>query len=317
MNRKSNTVTYYDNDIFISDENISDPVADGDVELANTATEDLPKLEDTITAYLRQIGRYPLLTGTEEIELTRKVKAGDAAARERLINSNLRLVVSIARKYLNRGLTLADLIQEGNIGLMKAVEKFDPERGYRFSTYATWWIRQAVARGIADKSRLIRLPGHVNELLSRSRKNARLLGEKLGRPPTIEELATATSVGSGKLNAAIESSRSLLSLDAASANDGDTTLGDVIADESSDAPAEIVTSQLMTKDIAQALNVLSPHEQAVIRMRFGLLQDKPSSLAESALALGITRERARQLETRALKKLRRNSRLAALKDYIE
>ncbi len=319
MNAKTNTVAYSDNEeLFLPPEDeLIETGSDPDEEVLGSTKEDGQGVDDAVTAYLKSIGRYPLLTGAEEIELTRAAKSGNAAARERLINSNLRLVVSIARKYLNRGLTLSDLIQEGNLGLMRAVEKFDPERGYRFSTYATWWIRQAVIRGIADKSRMIRLPGHLNELLSRSRKSGRELSTKLGRPPTLDELATATSVDKDKLNRALESSRSLLSLDASTNAENGTTLGELVPDESSDAPIESITSQLMTRDIAQALSALTPYESAVIKMRFGLSGDKPSSLPECALALGVSKERARQLENRALKKLRRNSSLLSMKDYLE
>jgi RNA polymerase primary sigma factor len=319
MNGKTNTVAYFENEepFLAPEDDFVDLGAEPEEELFDAKKEDAHGADDAVTAYLKSIGRYPLLTGKEEIELTRAAKTGDAAARERLINSNLRLVVSIARKYLNRGLTLSDLIQEGNLGLMRAVEKFDPERGYRFSTYATWWIRQAVIRGIADKSRMIRLPGHLNELLSRSRKNGRELSTKLGRPPTIDELAEATDVDKDKLNRALESSRTLLSLDASTNTESGTTLGELVPDESSDAPVESITSQLMTRDIAQALQILTPHESAVIKMRFGLTNDKPKSLPECALALGVSRERARQLENRALKKLRRNSSLSSMKDYLD
>ncbi|HEY9759048.1 MAG TPA: sigma-70 family RNA polymerase sigma factor [Oculatellaceae cyanobacterium] len=278
--------------------------------------KDTSRAEDTVTAYLKAIGRYPLLTGAQEIELMRAAKKGNAEARTRLINSNLRLVVSIARKFTNRGMTLSDLIQEGNLGLMRAIEKFDPELGYRFSTYATWWIRQAITRGIADKSRLIRLPGHMNELLSRSRKNVRALSETLGRLPTIDELAKATAVDKNKLNQALESSRVLLSLDAATGQEFDSTFGDMLADESSTPPAEVVSSEFLSRDVDEALKTLTPHERAVIQLRFGIGTNSPKSMAETALAIGITRERAKQLETRALRKLRRNSKVLPLKDYL-
>ena len=323
MNGKMNMLAYADHDDPYStpEEELFEAVEDDDAFDLGKDTKhtknDQHANDDAVTAYLRSIGRYPLLTGVEEIELARAARAGHAEARDRLINSNLRLVVSIARKYLNRGLTLSDLIQEGNLGLMRAVEKFDPERGFRFSTYATWWIRQAVIRGIADKSRMIRLPGHLNELLMRSRKSGRELSSKLGRPPTLDELAVAASIDKDKLNRAMESARSLLSLDASSNLESGTTLGELVPDESSDAPVESVTSQLMTRDIAHALKALSPHESEVIKMRFGLNSDKPASLPECALALGITKERARQLENRALKKLRRNSSLSSMKDYLD
>jgi RNA polymerase primary sigma factor len=272
--------------------------------------------QDTISSYLRAIGRYPLLTGAQEIALMREAKSGQEDARTKLINSNLRLVVSIARKFANRGMTLSDLIQEGNMGLMKAIDKFDPELGYRFSTYATWWIRQAITRGISDKSRMIRLPGHLNELLSRSRKNVRLLSEKLGRVPTLDEVAAATSVDKEKLNQALESSRGLLSLDAATGNDFESTFGDMLADEQAASPSELVSLEFLCRDLENALHFLTVYERAVIKSRFGLGKERPMSMAETAIALGISRERAKQLETRALRKLRRNSKLLALKDYL-
>jgi RNA polymerase primary sigma factor len=290
--------------------------SNSDIELEIKADKDSSRAEDTVTSYLKAIGRYPLLTGAQEIEFMRAAKKGSEEARKKLINSNLRLVVSIARKFANRGMTLSDLIQEGNLGLMRAIEKFDPELGYRFSTYATWWIRQAITRGIADKSRMIRLPGHMNELLSRSRKNVRVLSEKLGRLPTIDELAVATSVDKGKLNQALESSRGLLSLDASTGQDFDSTFGDMIADEQATPPADLVSSEFLTRDLNEALNILTSHEQSVIRLRFGLGKDIPMSMSETAVTLGITRERAKQLETRALRKLRRNTKLLPLKDYL-
>jgi len=287
-----------------------------DVELESKEEKDSSRTEDTVTSYLRAIGRYSLLTGAQEIELMRALQKGSSEARTKLINSNLRLVVSIARRFANRGMTLSDLIQEGNLGLMRAIEKFDPELGYRFSTYATWWIRQAITRGIADKSRMIRLPGHMNELLSRSRKNVRVLSERLGRLPTIDELAVATSVDKGKLNQALESSRGLLSLDAATGQDFDSTFGDMLADEQATPPAELVSCEFLSRDVDEALKILTIHERGVIQHRFGLRTNGPMSMVETALALGITRERAKQLETRALRKLRRNSKVLPLKDYL-
>jgi len=296
------------------DEDLRD--SDLDLELETKDDNESYRAEDTVTSYLRAIGRYPLLTGAQEIELVRALKQGSVAARNKLINSNLRLVVSIARKFANRGMTLSDLIQEGNFGLMKAIERFDPELGYRFSTYATWWIRQSITRGIADKSRIIRLPGHMNELLSRSRKNVRLLSERLGRLPTIDELAAATSVDKEKLNQALDGSRVLLSLDAPAGTDFDSTFGDMLADEQATPPADLVSSEFLSRDLDEALKILTNYERAVVESRFGLGKDRPMSMAETALAIGISRERAKQLETRALRKLRRNTKLLPLKDYL-
>jgi RNA polymerase primary sigma factor len=318
MKTKTNLNYSSEDDMLLIDgaDDFESPGSNSDIELEIKADKDSSRAEDTVTSYLKAIGRYPLLTGAQEIELMRAAKKGSEEARKKLINSNLRLVVSIARKFANRGMTLSDLIQEGNLGLMRAIVKFDPELGYRFSTYATWWIRQAITRGIADKSRMIRLPGHMNELLSRSRKNVRTLSEKLGRSPTIDELAAATSVDKGKLNQALESSRGLLSLDASTGQDFDSTFGDMLADEQATPPADLVSSEFLTRDLNEALNILTPHEQSVIRLRFGLGKDRPMSMAETAISLGITRERAKQLETRALRKLRRNTKLLPLKDYL-
>jgi RNA polymerase primary sigma factor len=318
MKTKTNLNYASDEDMLLIDgtEDFESRNSNADIEMEIKPDKDSSRAEDTVTSYLKAIGRYPLLTGAQEIELMRAAKKGSEEARKKLINSNLRLVVSIARKFANRGMTLSDLIQEGNLGLMRAIEKFDPELGYRFSTYATWWIRQAITRGIADKSRMIRLPGHMNELLSRSRKNVRVLSEKLGRLPTIDELAVATSVDKGKLNQALESSRGLLSLDASTGQDFDSTFGDMLADEQATPPSDLVSSEFLTRDLNEALNILTPHEQSVIRLRFGLGKDRPMSMTETAMSLSITRERAKQLETRALRKLRRNTKLLPLKDYL-
>ena len=320
---KTNTKLNYDDDMLLIEggdgsEDFQSAGSD-DIEVEIKEEKDSYRAEDTVTSYLKAIGRYPLLTGAQEIELMRAAKLGGVEAREKLINSNLRLVVSIARKFANRGMTLSDLIQEGNLGLMRAIEKFDPELGYRFSTYATWWIRQAITRGIADKSRMIRLPGHMNELLSRSRKECSCTEREawsLGRLQTIDELAAATSVDKSKLNQALEGSRGLLSLDAPTGTDFDSTFGDMLADEHATAPADLVSSEFLSRDLSEALKILTIHEQAVIEFRFGLGKDRAMSMAETALALGVTRERAKQLETRALRKLRRNTKLLPLKDYL-
>lgn len=271
--------------------------------------------DDSMTMYLKEIGRYDLLNGTQEIELMRKAHAGDIEARNKFIQSNLRLVVSVARHYLNRGLSFSDLIQEGNLGLIKAVDKFDPERGFRFSTYATWWIRQAVVRGIADKSRTIRLPGHMNEMLGKLRKEIRQFRESQGRLPTTEELAASTETTPDKVRQVIDISKGLLSLDA-NPTGIDATLGETLSDEQRPTPVDLVTARFLHRDILQALENLSPHERSVILMRYGFSVDKSKSLTEIASILGLSRERVRQLEVRALKKLRRNSKVSELREYL-
>ena len=272
--------------------------------------------DDSMTMYLKEIGRYSLLSGAQEIELVRCAHAGDKEARDRIIQSNLRLVVSVARHFLNRGISYPDLIQEGNLGLMKAVDKFDPELGYRFSTYATWWIRQAIVRAIADKSRTIRLPGHMNELLAKLRKQVKLQSEKLGRLPTTDELAVAMQVSPEKIRKVLDVSKGSISLDAVSGIGFDTTIGETLSDEEQATPAEAVAAKFLHRDVVEALNCLNPFERNVLIMRYGFTGDNPKSLAECALALGISRERARQLEARALKKLRHSSQVSGLKEYL-
>jgi RNA polymerase primary sigma factor len=272
--------------------------------------------EDSTKTYLREIGRHKLLTGREEIELARAAKTGDERARQRLIQANLRLVVSIARKYINRGLTFQDLIQEGSLGLIRAVEKFDPEKGFKFSTYATWWIRQAITRALADKSRAIRVPVHMNERLSKLRKVIRQLREKLGRAPDLDELCVATGMTKDKLQQVLGASKNLLSLDAVYREGFDSTLGEMLEDESSRQPEVTASEMLLSRDVNTMLSQLAPQERDVITLRFGLKGGEPLTLEESGKRLGYSRERVRQIEFKAMKKLRNNVRTAGLKEYL-
>jgi RNA polymerase primary sigma factor len=272
--------------------------------------------EDSTKTYLREIGRHKLLTGREEIELARSAKTGDDRARQRLIRANLRLVVSIARKYINRGLTFQDLIQEGSLGLIRAVEKFDPEKGFKFSTYATWWIRQAITRSLADKSRAIRVPVHMNERLSKLRKVIRQLREKLGRAPDLDELCTATGLTKDKLQQVLGASKNLLSLDAVYREGFDSTLGEMLEDESSRQPEEAASEMLLSRDVSTMLSQLAPQERDVITLRFGLKGGQPLTLEESGRRLGYSRERVRQIEFKAMKKLRNSTRVSGLKEYL-
>jgi RNA polymerase primary sigma factor len=275
------------------------------------------KEEDSTKTYLREIGRHKLLTGREEIELARSAKLGDPRARQRLIQSNLRLVVSIARKYINRGLTFQDLIQEGSLGLIRAVEKFDPEKGFKFSTYATWWVRQAITRALADKSRAIRVPVHMNERLSKLRKVIRQQREKLGRAPNLDELVAATGMDKTKLQQILGASKNLLSLDSVYREGFDSTLGDMLEDETpSRQPEESASENLLSRDIDNLLSQLAPQERDVIALRFGLQNGMPLTLEESGKRLGYSRERVRQIEFKAMKKLRNNLRAAHLKEYL-
>jgi RNA polymerase primary sigma factor len=275
---------------------------EGEVEIAPEPRE---VEEDSVRIYLREIARHKLLTGREEIELARRIKDGDAVAKRKLIQSNLRLVVSIAKRYRHHGLGLQDLVQEGSLGLMRAVEKFDPERGNKFSTYATWWIRQAVTRAIANKARTIRVPVHMNEVLNKLRKSNTALCQELGRVPTPDELSEASGVSREKVLLAYDSSRSPLSLDSACGEDSDATLADVIQDEAALAPEEATAANLLVNHVLDSLVCLNTEERDLLSFRYGLTGKTPMSLEESGRNMGLTKEQARNLEVRALNKLRR------------
>jgi RNA polymerase primary sigma factor len=267
---------------------------------------------DALQLFLNEMGRYPLLTAKEEVELAKRIERGDQAAKDKMINSNLRLVVSIAKKYQGHGLSLLDLIQEGIIGLIRAVEKFDWRRGYKFSTYATWWIRQAVQRGVANKSRTIRIPVHIVEREQKILRAERELWAKLEREPTEQEISKAAKLPLKQVRETRAAARAVASLDKPLANDGDTSFGDLIAGEEPEPAAEVEVS-LAEQALHQAVGELPDREQEVIKLRFGLNGDRdPVSLEEIGRRLGITRERARQLETRALARLSERRELEAL-----
>ncbi len=277
-----------------------------------------PLSDDSVKMYLREIGRVALLNAKQEIELARAIKEGDIKAKRKLVRHNLRLVVSIAKKYINRGLPFLDLIQEGNLGLIRAAEKFDPERGYKFSTYATWWVRQGITRSLSDKSRTIRVPVHMVETINKFKKIARKLGQELNRRPTEEELAEVMDVTTQKIKEIVAAMRTPVSLESPINNEDDGKLEDFIADPNqSQKPENSATEQLLADDILKVLDTLTQKEKAVIQLRFGIDSGQERTLEEVGRMLRITRERVRQLEFRALKKLRHPERAIKLKDYLD
>lgn len=288
-----------------------EPIDDFAIEAEDEELEKAPPA-DSIVAYLQEISRYKLLTGSEEIELARAVQAGDLKAKQKLVNSNLRLVVSIAKRYRNRGLSFLDLIQEGSIGLMRAAEKFDPEKGFKFSTYATWWIRQAITRGIADKSRIVRVPVHMNENLHKLRRTVAQLLKDLGRTPTVDEIAKFLKIDKQKVIDCLNAEKHLISLDAPIGDDIDKSFFEFLEDENSVSPEDSASIGLLADRVQHALAKLNENERAVVSMRFGLGTGKPATLERCGQVLNMSRERARQIEFKALKKLSKNDELKAL-----
>lgn len=277
-------------------------------------------VDDPVRMYLREIGRIKLLTADEEIDLARKIVAGGtpgAIAKRKLVQANLRLVVSIAKKYVGRGMLFLDLIQEGNLGLIRAAEKFDHERGYKFSTYATWWIRQAITRAIADQARTIRIPVHMVETINKLKKVTRKLAQELARKPSEEELSTEMGISINKLREIIKVAQEPLSLETPIGKEEDSRLGDFIEDKDADAPVKTVAHELLREDLAEVLGSLSARERDVLRLRFGMDDGRQRTLEEVGQLFGVTRERIRQIEAKALRKLRHPNRSKRLKEYIE
>ena len=299
----------------IDTSDVSKSVTDLEKELERLATLEEGYLSDPVRMYLREIGRVALLTYEEEVALAKRVEKADKKARERLINANLRLVVSIAKKYVNRGLTLLDLIEEGNIGLMRAVMKYDWRRGYKFSTYATWWIRQAITRAIADQARTIRIPVHMVETINKFNRLSRKLMQELGREPTPEEVALEMGVSVEKAREIIKVSQEPASLEAPVGEEEDSRLGDFIQDASA-SPTDQATHALLKDHIKEVLETLSPREAKVLEYRFGLEDGKQRTLEEVGKEFGVTRERIRQIEAKAIRKLRHPTRSKKLRDYL-
>ncbi len=272
--------------------------------------------DDSVRLYLREIGRVPLLTAEEEIELAKRIAKGDKAAKDKMVEANLRLVVSIAKKYIGRGLDLLDLIQEGSSGLLRAVEKFDYTKGFKFSTYATWWIRQAITRAIADQARTIRIPVHMVETINKLIRTQRRLVQELGREPLPEEIAAEMEIEVEKVNHILKIKQDIVSLESPVGDDKDSSLSEFIEDEEGLTPPEIAANQLLKEQVASVLALLTPREQKILRMRFGLEDGRSHTLEEVGLEFGVTRERIRQIEAKALTKLRKHRESKKLKDYL-
>lgn len=274
-------------------------------------------LDDPVKAYLKEIGQVPLLSAEEEQTLARAARAGDADARRRLSEANLRLVVSVAKRYAGRGLPFLDLIQEGNLGLMKAAEKFEPDRGFKFSTYATWWIRQSITRAIADQGRTIRIPVHLVEHINRVRKTAGELLRKNGREPTAEEVAVRLEMEPDRVRELLQLAQEPVSLETPVGEEEDAHLEDFIQDEEAGIPVDEAGRQLLRRELMSVLKSLTPREERVITLRFGLDDGRPRTLEELGKEFNVTRERIRQIEAKALRKLRHPSRAKRLRDYLE
>ena len=280
-----------------------------------TLSKDI-KINDPVRMYLKEIGRIPLLTSDEEFENARRALEGDEEAKRILAESNLRLVVSIAKRYVGRGMLFLDLIQEGNIGLMKAVDKFDPEKGYKFSTYATWWIRQAITRALADQARTIRVPVHMVETINKLARVQRQLTQDLNREPTDEEIAKKLGISVDKVREVYKISQDPVSLETPIGEEDDSHLGDFIRDERTVSPEEYATEELLKEELAGVLLTLTDREEKVLRLRFGFDDGQCRTLEEVGQIFGVTRERIRQIEAKALRKLRHPSRSRKLKDFL-
>ena len=305
-----------DPDLFTEDED-PDPEDEIDMEHIDLSVPEGVSVDDPVRMYLKEIGKVPLLSPDEEIELAKKIELGDEAAKKKLAEANLRLVVSIAKRYVGRGMQLLDLIQEGNLGLIKAVEKFDYRKGYKFSTYATWWIRQAITRAIADQARTIRIPVHMVETINRLVRTQRQLVQKLGREATPEELARELDMPVDRVREIMKISQDPVSLETPIGEEEDSHLGDFIQDDNVEVPADAATYTLLHEQLMEVLSTLTEREQKVLRLRFGLDDGRPRTLEEVGRQFNVTRERIRQTEAKALRKLRHPSRSKVLKDYLD
>ena len=306
-----------DPDLFIEEEMELDEEEEIDMEHLDLSVPEGVSLEDPVRMYLKEIGKIPLLGMEDEVELAKKMELGDPEARKRLAESNLRLVVSIAKRYVGRGMQFLDLIQEGNLGLIKAVEKFDYTKGYKFSTYATWWIRQAITRAIADQARTRRIPVHMVETINRLVRTSRQLLQELGREPTTEEIAARLDLPVERVSEIMKMSQEPVSLETPIGEEEDSHLGDFIQDDNVLVPQDAAAFTLLHEQLMEVLLTLTEREQKVLRLRFGLDDGRPRTLEEVGQQFNVTRERIRQIEAKALRKLRHPSRSKKLKDYLD
>ena len=288
-----------------------------DMEKIDLSVPEGVSIEDPVRMYLKEIGKVPLLTAEEEVDLAQKMEAGDEEAKKRLAEANLRLVVSIAKRYVGRGMLFLDLIQEGNLGLIKAVEKFDYRKGYKFSTYATWWIRQAITRAIADQARTIRIPVHMVETINKLIRVSRQLLQELGREPTPEEISKEMNMSVERVREILKISQEPVSLETPIGEEEDSHLGDFIRDDNAPIPADAAAFTMLKEQLEEVLDTLTEREQKVLRLRFGLDDGRARTLEEVGREFNVTRERIRQIEAKALRKLRHPSRSRKLKDYLD
>lgn len=306
-----------DLDIKSIDEESSEDTETVETETAEIAVPKGISIDDPVRMYLKEIGKIPLLKPHEEVEFARLMSEGDERSKQKLVEANLRLVVSIAKRYVGRGMLFLDLIQEGNLGLIKAVEKFDYKKGYKFSTYATWWIRQAITRAIADQARTIRIPVHMVETINKLIRVSRQLLQELGRDPKPEEIAKVMNMSEDKVREIMKIAQDPVSLETPIGEEEDSHLGDFIPDEDAPAPAEAAAYSLLKEQIEEVLNTLNDREQKVLKLRFGLEDGRARTLEEVGKEFDVTRERIRQIEAKALRKLRHPSRSKKLRDYLD
>ena len=291
-----------------------------DEELAITAENVDAFADDSVRLYLREIGKIPLLTPEEEADLAQRIVKGDKKAKDKMVESNMRLVVSIAKRYGGRGLDFLDLIQEGNTGLLRAVDKFDPDKGFKFSTYATWWVRQAITRAIADQARTIRIPVHMVETINKVLRTSRKLTSELNREPTNEEIAKELDMEPEKIDYVMRIKQDIASLDASVGREGDdedSVLGDFVEDEERDSPEDSAANQILKEQLSEIIATLTDREQKIIRLRFGIGGGRPHTLEEVGAEFDVTRERIRQIEAKALSKLRKNKDTKKLHEYLK